>query len=68
VSNAPTPTGHASVYKGTKRLKRNDLALGRPGRATLRITLPRGTHILTVSYGGSDLVAPGSKTVTVKVP
>jgi hypothetical protein len=68
VSNAPTPTGHASVFKGTKRLKRNDLALGRPGRATLRLTLPRGTHTLTVSYGGSDLVAPGSKTVTVKVP
>ena len=68
VSNAPTPTGHASVFKGTKRLKRNDLAVGRPGRATLRLALPRGTHTLTVSYGGSDLVAPGSKTVTVKVP
>jgi surface antigen len=68
VSNAPTPTGFASVHEGTKRLKRNDLALGRPGRATLRLTLPKGTHTLTVSYGGSDLHAPGSKTITVKVP
>lgn len=68
VSNAPTPTGFASVHEGTKRLKRNDLALGRPGRATLRLTLPRGTHTLTVSYGGSDLHAPSSKTVIVKVP
>ena len=68
VSNAPMPTGYASVHEGTKRLKRNDLALGRPGRATLRLTLPKGTHTLTVSYGGSDLHAPSSKTITVKVP
>ena len=60
VSNAPIPTGFASVHEGTKRLKRNDLALGRPGRATLRLTLPKGTHTLTVSYGGSDLHAPAS--------
>jgi hypothetical protein len=68
VSNAPTPTGHVTVHEGTRKLKRNDLALGRPGRATLRLTLAKGTHTLTVWYGGSDLVAPGSKTVTVRVP
>ena len=67
VSNAPTPTGHVTVHEGTTKLKRNDLAIGRPGRATLRLTLAKGTHTLTVSYGGSDLVAPGTKTVTVKV-
>ena len=67
VSNAPTPTGHVTVREGTKKLKTNDLAVGRPGRATLRLTLPKGTHTLTVSYGGSALAAPGTKTVTVKV-
>jgi surface antigen len=67
VSNAPTPTGQVTVHEGTKKLLRNDLAIGRPGRATLRLTLAKGTHTLTVSYGGSDLVAPGTKTVTVKV-
>jgi surface antigen len=67
VSNAPTPTGHVTVHEGSKRLKKNDLAVGRPGRATLRLTLPKGTHTLTVSYGGSATVAPGSATVTVKV-
>ena len=67
VSNAPTPTGFVTVHEGTKKLKRNDLAVGRPGRATLRLDLATGTHTLIVSYGGSDLVAPGSKTVTVRV-
>ena len=67
VSNAPTPTGYVTVYKGTRKLLRNDLAVGRPGRATLRLTLAKGTHTLTVSYGGSGLVAPSTKTVTVKV-
>jgi surface antigen len=67
VSNAPTPTGDVTVHEGTKRLKSNDLAVGRPGRATLRLTLPKGTHTLTVSYSGSETVAPGSTTVTVKV-
>ena len=67
VSNAPTPTGHVTVREGTKKLKTNDLAAGRPGRATLRLTLRKGTHTLVVSYGGSALAAPGSKTVTVKV-
>jgi hypothetical protein len=68
VSNAPTPTGFVTVREGTKKLKTNDLAVGRPGRATLRLTLSKGTHTLVVSYGGSPLAAPGSKTVTVKVP
>ncbi|MGH3473602.1 MAG: CHAP domain-containing protein [Aeromicrobium sp.] len=67
VSNAPTPTGYVTVYEGTRRLLRNNLAVGRPGRATLRLTLPRGTHTLRVSYGGSGLVAPGTGTVTVRV-
>ncbi len=67
VSNAPMPTGHVTVHEGTKRLKTNDLAVGRPGRATLRLTLGKGTHTLTVSYGGGELAAPASKTVTVKV-
>ena len=67
VSNAPTPTGYVTVREGTKKLKTNDLAAGRPGRATLRLTLTKGTHTLIVSYGGSPLAAPGTKTVTVKV-
>lgn len=67
VSNAPTPTGDVTVFEGSKKLKTNDLAAGRPGRATLRLTLPKGTHTLTVSYGGDSLTAPGSETVTVKV-
>ena len=67
VSNAPMSTGHVTVREGAKQLKRNDLAVGRPGRATLRLTLSKGTHTLVVSYEGSELAAPGSKTVTVKV-
>jgi surface antigen len=68
VSNAPTPTGLVRVHEGSKRLLTNDLAIGRPGRATLRLRdLARGTHTLTVSYSGSSTVAPGSETVTVKV-
>ena len=68
VSNAPTPTGVVTVHEGSKRLKGNDLAAGRPGRATLRLTLPKGTHTLTVSYGGSDLHLPATTTVKVTVP
>ncbi len=67
VSNAPIPTGVVTVHEGSKRLKGNDLAAGRPGRATLRVTLAKGTHTLTVSYGGSDLALPSTATVTVKV-
>jgi hypothetical protein len=67
VSNAPMPTGDVTVLEGTKKLKVNDLALGRPGRATLRLTLTKGTHTLTVSYGGSAVVNPGTATVKVKV-
>ena len=62
-----TPTGSASVAEGTKVLKTLDLAIGRPGRATLRVKLAKGTHTLTVSYSGSDTVAAGSTTVTIKV-
>ncbi|MGI9085755.1 MAG: CHAP domain-containing protein [Aeromicrobium sp.] len=68
VSNAPMPTGFATVHEGSRKLKRNDLALGRPGRATLRLELSKGTHTLTVSYGGDSVVAPGTTTVTVTVP
>ena len=67
VSNAPTPTGHVTVLKGSKKLKTNDLAVGRPGRATLRLALLKGTHTLTVSYGGGELARPATATVTVKV-
>ena len=67
VSNAPTPTGDVTVREGSKRLKTNDLAVGRPGRATLRLTLPKGTHTLTVSYAGSDLHLPATTTVKVRV-
>jgi surface antigen len=67
VSNAPTPTGDVTVLEGSKKLKTNDLAVGRPGRATLRLTLSKGTHTLTVSYGGGELALPASATVTVKV-
>ena len=67
VSNAPTPTGKVTVHEGSKRLKTNDLAAGRPGRATLRLTLAKGTHRLTVSYSGSDLHLPATTAVTVKV-
>jgi surface antigen len=67
VSNAPTPTGHVTVHEGSKRLKKNDLAAGRPGRATLRLTLPKGTHTLKISYTGSETAAPGSTTIKVKV-
>jgi hypothetical protein len=63
----PVPSGTATVSKGTKDLKTLDLAIGRDGRATLRVRLPKGTHTLTVSYSGSSTVAPGSETVTVKV-
>ena len=64
----PTPTGFGAVSEGSKELKKLDLAIGRPGRATLRVrNLSRGTHTLTVSYSGSEMVAPGSTTVTVKV-
>ena len=48
-------------------LKTLDLAIGRPGRATLRVKLAKGTHTLTVSYSGSATVAAGSTTVKVKV-
>ena len=64
---AGTPTGFGSVAEGTKVLKTLDLAIGRPGRATLRVKLTKGTHTLTVSYGGSATVASGSTTVKVKV-
>jgi surface antigen len=67
VSNAPTPTGHVTVHEGSRKLKTNDLAVGRPGRATLRLTLSKGTHTLTVSYGGAELALPATTTVTVKV-
>jgi hypothetical protein len=67
VSNAPTPTGHVTVHEGSKRLKKNDLAVGRPGRATLRLTLPKGIHTLKISYTGSETAAPGSTTIKVKV-
>ena len=64
----PTPTGFGAVSEGSKELKRLDLAIGRDGRATLRVkNLSRGTHTLTVSYSGSETVAPGSTTVKVKV-
>ena len=64
---AGTPTGFASVAEGTKVLKTLDLAIGRPGRATLRFKLAKGTHTLTVSYSGSDTVAAGSTTVKIKI-
>ncbi|WP_423847997.1 CHAP domain-containing protein [Aeromicrobium sp.] len=63
----PVPTGFGTVSEGSKTLKTLDLAIGRPGRATLRVTLSKGTHTLTVSYSGSETVAPGSTTVKVKV-
>ncbi len=63
----PVPSGKASVAEGSRHLKTLDLAIGRDGRATLRVVLPKGKHTLTVSYGGSASVAPGSETVTVKV-
>ena len=62
-----TPTGSATVSEGSKKLKTLDLAIGRPGRATLRVKLAKGTHTLTVSYSGSATVAAGSTTVKVKV-
>ena len=55
----PMPTGFGTVSEGSKTLKTLDLAIGRPGRATLRVTLSKGTHTLTVSYSGSETVAPG---------
>ncbi len=67
VSNAPIPTGDVTVLEGTKKLKVNDLALGRPGRATLRLTLAKGSHTLTVSYGGGELALPATATVKVTV-
>jgi hypothetical protein len=63
-----TPTGLGAVSEGSKELKKLDLAIGRPGRATLRVkNLSKGTHTLTVSYSGSATVAPGSVTIKVKV-
>jgi surface antigen len=62
-----TPTGFGSVAEGTKVLKKLDLAIGRPGRATLRFTLAKGTHTLTVSYSGSKTIAARSVTVKLKV-
>ncbi|MGH3456811.1 CHAP domain-containing protein [Aeromicrobium sp.] len=67
VSNAPTPAGFVTVHEGSRKLKRNDLSIGRPGRATLRLELAKGTHTLTVSYGGDGTTAPSTATVTVKV-
>lgn len=64
----PTPTGSASVAEGGKTLKTLDLAIGRPGRATLRLNLAKGTHTLVVSYSGSPTVAAGEATLTAKVP
>ena len=64
----PTPTGSASVAEGGKTLKTLDLAIGRPGRATLRLKLAKGTHTLVVSYSGSPTVAAGEATLTAKVP
>ena len=67
VSNAPTPTGNVTVFEGSKRLKNNNLDVGRPGRATLRLTLEKGTHTLKVWYRGSATVSPRSTTVTVRI-
>ncbi len=63
----PVPAGRAGVYEGSRRLKELDLAVGRPGRATLRVLLGKGIHTLTVRYGGSSTVAPGSVTLKTKV-
>lgn len=67
-SGVSTPTGSASVSEGGKTLKSLDLAIGRPGRATIRLKLAKGTHTLLVSYSGSATVAAGEATVTAKVP
>jgi surface antigen len=65
-SGQPTPTGSATASEGTKELKTLDLAIGRPGRATLRVKLSKGTHTLTVSYSGSKTLSSAKATVTVK--
>ena len=67
VFKAPMPTGFVTVKEGTTTLKRKDLAIGPPGRATLPLKLAKGKHTLIVSYEGAELMAPGTTTVTVKV-
>ncbi len=59
------PAGGVRVRWGRHVMRRASLS---GGRSTLRFTLPRGRHHLTLLYGGDVRVLPGSRTFTVRVP
>ena len=69
VSGAAIPTsGSVSVLEGTKGLGSVGLKAKHHGKVKFKIKgLPKGTHSLTVLYGGNGAVAPVSRVVTVKV-
>ena len=49
------PTGHVVVYDNGVKIASGTIVAGNNGRTTIALpTLPRGVHLLTARYGGTD--------------